>query len=104
MELKNQYDFVSISLKQTQDYWNLSQGNARKALANAGFHKLKRRWLGADQNPTNRYVHYSYLETVNEGKTIHLFNSNNRPDVYASAQLPPEEVIIKDEEGAIVPF
>ena len=104
MELKNQYDFVSISLKQTQDYWNLSQGNARKALANAGFHKLKRRWLGADQNPTNRYVHYSYLETVNEGKTIHLFNSNNRPDVYASAQLPPEEVIIKDEEGTIVPF
>ena len=111
MELKNQYDFVSISLKQTQDYWNLSQGNARKALANAGkalanagFHKLKRRWLGADQNPTNRYVHYSYLETVNEGKTIHLFNSNNRPDVYASAQLPPEEVIIKDEDGAIVPF
>jgi len=44
------------------------------------------------------------LETVNEGKTIAMFNSNVRPTANGTTNIPYDEAIIKDEDGTIIPF
>ena len=71
---------------------------------NSGFLKVKKRWLGSEKNPTNRYVHRSRLDGVNEGNSISMFNANFRPNVQATAQLPYDEVTVRDNDGAIIPF
>ncbi|MDC0043113.1 hypothetical protein OAJ10_05080 [Paracoccaceae bacterium] len=72
IELTGRFKDTCFSLKDVQDYWKLSQPNAKIALANAGFISKKRRWQKG-LNPSWRYVHKDRFES--EGESISMFDN-----------------------------
>ena len=64
MELSELYKHCVFSPTDVTHAWKITEPSARKALKNAGFVSVKRRWVsGKGINPTSRYVHKTSVPT-----------------------------------------
>jgi hypothetical protein len=71
IELYEQYKHCVFSPTDVTHAWKITEPSARKALKNAGFVSVKRRWVsGKGINPTSRYVHKTLVPTDGNWETV----------------------------------
>ena len=66
MELYKLYKDYVFSPTDVTHAWKITEPSARKALKNAGFVRVKRRWVSGN-NPSSKYVHKTLVPTANNG-------------------------------------
>jgi hypothetical protein len=71
IELYELYKNCVFSPTDVTHAWKITEPSARKALKNAGFVSVKRRWVsGKGINPTSRYVHKTLVPTDGNWETV----------------------------------
>ena len=69
IELYEQYKHCVFSPTDVTHAWKITEPSARKALKNAGFVSVKRRWVSGN-NPSSRYVHKTLVPTDGNWETV----------------------------------